>query len=51
MERNDWVVADRGKVLLFEFCWLETDWNDVKEPVDAEPGINLVDNDNPCVGL
>lgn len=59
--RNDWVVADRGKVLWRSEAGLETEaemedtgtlgpeWNEEKEPVELEPGIRRVDS--PCGGL
>ena len=57
---NDWVVADRGKVLWRSEAGLETEaemedtgslgpeWNEENEPVEAEPGIRRVDS--PCGG-
>ena len=57
---NDWVVADRGKVLWRSEDGLETEaemedtgslgpeWNEENEPVEAEPGIRRVDS--PCGG-
>lgn len=49
MGRNDWVVADRGKVLWWFGLGAAVDWNEVNDPVEIEPGINLVDS--PCGGL
>ena len=57
------MVADRGKVLWRSEAGLETEaemedtgtlgpdteWNEEKEPVEAEPGIRRVDS--PCGGL
>ena len=60
--KNDWVVAERGNVLWRLEAGLETEaemedtgtrgpdteWNEEKEPVEAEPGIRRVDS--PCGG-
>ena len=46
MGTNDCVEAERGKVLV-EGAGAAGGWKEVKEPVEAEPGISRVERPRP----